>query len=667
MLWLDVEVHHKWLGNKLKYHVPQVNTARNILEWFRDTAKHVTEVESVDIEDLDNNSVCKSVCANSMYSITQTILLSYQDTSTAELSQEGVDYLHSLTEEFGCSMDTLLPFLYSPLMTFDFYDLGQVGETSTQIVWVMRYIVLAQIELKKGSSFEPSISKPSTSMTMFLANLTKLLENFNGFEGVGKYDSHHVPQLNEKEYLDCWSLPLVTLTAIAVSLHKVPSNIVYRLLSSVSEGLVYVTHVEETLNATDEYAIIQKAARTLWLEVEVNHKWFSNKLRKHALKNSEDDCRNMQDDSTDSEFHRDLCLVLYMMLELDKGYVLCLKCSGGNVDQTAKLGSMAFMCTMMANFLPSLATMNGKELVTNILALGILVTTLVVNVCIQIKTGVVSYSEAEHFNETVADVKRQSPYIFVYINRNRSIAIIYVAIVLVLLIIQTCSALIVLRSKQILELKYQAGHKTALNEQELQQPKRLTVEKLKLHVKNYWIMAGNSSQLAPQRAPLMGDIPKDLISSLSSYTLSIYRSDQDNRYFTLNAASLSVISVAMKIHMDLNNSMPAKLLGLAPEYQEAVKECYKEFIGMVKIYYEEANRSKQERPGKEVVENDRGTVGLKEPQAFAGINAEIGNSLNGTPKGTAEVDAKNKGNSEETTNKDLEDYTSSSDDFIVNT
>ncbi|GKF43690.1 hypothetical protein Tco_0130242, partial [Tanacetum coccineum] len=82
-------------------------------------------------------------------------------------------------------------------------------------------------------------------------NLTKLLENFSGFEGVGKYDSHHIPPLNEEEYLDCWSLPLVTLTAIAV-----------------------------TLNATDDYASIQKAARTLWLKVEVNHKWFSNKLRK---------------------------------------------------------------------------------------------------------------------------------------------------------------------------------------------------------------------------------------------------------------------------------------------------------------------------------------------------------------------------------------------------
>ncbi|PWA35099.1 hypothetical protein CTI12_AA602080 [Artemisia annua] len=98
-------------------------------------------------------------------------------------------------------------------------------------------------------------------------NLMKLLENFSGFEGVGRYDSHHVPQLTGEEYHDCWSLPLVTFTAIAISLHKVPSNIVYRLLCSVSEGLVYVSHVEETLNATDDFARIQKAARTLRLEL----------------------------------------------------------------------------------------------------------------------------------------------------------------------------------------------------------------------------------------------------------------------------------------------------------------------------------------------------------------------------------------------------------------
>nr|GFB11163.1 pentatricopeptide repeat-containing protein [Tanacetum cinerariifolium] len=44
----------------------------------------------------------------------------------------------------------------------------------------------------------------------------------------------------------------------------------------------------------------------------------------------------------------------------------------GNLDQMAKLGSMAFKCTMMANFLPSLATMDSKELFANIIALAIL-------------------------------------------------------------------------------------------------------------------------------------------------------------------------------------------------------------------------------------------------------------------------------------------------------
>ena len=45
----------------------------------------------------------------------------------------------------------------------------------------------------------------------------------------------------------------------------------------------------------------------------------------------------------------------------------------------------------------------------------------------------------------------------------------------------------------------------------------------------------------------------------------------------------------------------AQLLGLAQEDEEAVKECYKEYIGMVKICYEEAQRSKQGKPKEEVV------------------------------------------------------------------
>ncbi|GJR01517.1 hypothetical protein Tco_0524501 [Tanacetum coccineum] len=61
-----------------------------------------------------------------------------------------------------------------------------------------------------------------------------------------------------------------------------------------------------------------------------------------------------------------------------------------------------------------------------------------------------------------------------------------------------------------------------------------------------------------------------------------------------------VIGVGIFGKLHLNNKMEQMLphlLGLAQEDQEAVKECYKEYIGMVKICYEGAQRSKQERPG----------------------------------------------------------------------
>ncbi|GKC82416.1 EH domain-containing protein 1, partial [Tanacetum coccineum] len=57
----------------------------------------------------------------------------------------------------------------------------------------------------------------------------------------------------------------------------------------------------------------------------------------------------------------------------------------------------------------------------------------------------------------------------------------------------------------------------------------------------------------------------------------------------------------------------AHLSGPAQGDQEAVKECYKEYIGMVKIYYEGAQRSKQGRPGEDVVGNSSGTALIKEP------------------------------------------------------
>ncbi|MFS7960858.1 hypothetical protein Hanom_Chr08g00708011 [Helianthus anomalus] len=113
----------------------------------------------------------------------------------------------------------------------------------------------------------------------------------------------------------------------------------------------------------------------------------------------------------------------------------------GVVDQVAKFGSMAFMCTMMANLLPSLATMDNKELLSNVIALVVLVITLVVNVCIQIETGVVSpIYYGRRYN--------------IFITKSWLTASIYVVMLLVLLMIYICSPLMILKSKQILESKY---------------------------------------------------------------------------------------------------------------------------------------------------------------------------------------------------------------------
>ncbi|GJX58440.1 hypothetical protein Tco_0289830, partial [Tanacetum coccineum] len=101
--------------------------------------------------------------------------------------------------------------------------------------------------------------------------------------------------------------------------------------------------------------------------------------------------------------------------------------------------------------------------------------------------------------------------------------------------------------------------------------------------------------------------------------------------------------------------------------QEAVKECYKEYIGMVKICNEGTQRSKQERPGEDVVRNSRGTAWMKEPQAFAKISVEVRDALDGTPRKKSRIarDDVNKESNKEATNEEREASTSSSDDFII--
>ncbi|KAJ0631410.1 hypothetical protein HanOQP8_Chr17g0649401 [Helianthus annuus] len=146
------------------------------------------------------------------------------------------------------------------------------------------------------------------------------------------------------------------------------------------------------------------------------------------------------------------------------------------VDQATKIGSLGFMCTMMANLMPSLASMDNNTLVANVIGLCILVITVIVNICIQINTSVITNKPyGPQYGDIVFD--------FVMV------AYSYMTMILLLLIMMVSSSLTVPSFKEILEYKYQAINKISLTDQS----HMFTVEKLRQHVRRYWVMAETGS------------------------------------------------------------------------------------------------------------------------------------------------------------------------------
>lgn len=114
--------------------------------------------------------------------------------------------------------------------------------------------------------------------------LIKLLEmSTRGFMGVGKFDSNQVPSLGSEEPPNCWALPVVTLTSIAVAIPNISPRLIKELILSVNEGLMYVRTIESDLDAKGDLINIRKAAEVVWLGVEFYHKWLDVDLRKLSL------------------------------------------------------------------------------------------------------------------------------------------------------------------------------------------------------------------------------------------------------------------------------------------------------------------------------------------------------------------------------------------------
>ncbi|KAL2515321.1 hypothetical protein Fot_29292 [Forsythia ovata] len=113
-------------------------------------------------------------------------------------------------------------------------------------------------------------------------NLKNLLLKIDNFSCIREIDDYQVPSLHSHNY--CWSLPLVTLTSIAIALPNIPIHSTNWLLSSVNEGLFYVKLIEKSLDRNGVRLNIRNAADVLWVAVELYRKWQDKDLHETSRK-----------------------------------------------------------------------------------------------------------------------------------------------------------------------------------------------------------------------------------------------------------------------------------------------------------------------------------------------------------------------------------------------
>ncbi|KAJ0736126.1 hypothetical protein HanPI659440_Chr11g0440051 [Helianthus annuus] len=122
-------------------------------------------------------------------------------------------------------------------------------------------------------------------------NLMMVLEKSKGFHGVLEFDSDPAqPLFRGETHNYCWSLVVVTLTAIAIALPRIANVHFNGLIAGMREGLEIVRHIEECLDANGELVNERKSARRVWKEVEVYRTWLHINLQKktHEEKTSEE-------------------------------------------------------------------------------------------------------------------------------------------------------------------------------------------------------------------------------------------------------------------------------------------------------------------------------------------------------------------------------------------
>ncbi|KAG8379321.1 hypothetical protein BUALT_Bualt07G0076200 [Buddleja alternifolia] len=105
-------------------------------------------------------------------------------------------------------------------------------------------------------------------------NLINLLHKSVNLSGLIQFDStNEVPSLHSQEPPNFWTLPLVTLTSIAIGLPNIAEHKRKQLMSSVNEGLSLAKLIEKTLDTNVELVNIRKSADISWVGVALYRKW----------------------------------------------------------------------------------------------------------------------------------------------------------------------------------------------------------------------------------------------------------------------------------------------------------------------------------------------------------------------------------------------------------
>ncbi|GKB85063.1 hypothetical protein Tco_0957335, partial [Tanacetum coccineum] len=117
-------------------------------------------------------------------------------------------------------------------------------------------------------------------------NLIELLDKVDSslaFTGVKDFDSDKVPSLGFSEPPNCWALPVVTLTSIALAIPSIDRELIEKLVTSVHEGLRYIREIEDNLDAKKDLKNVRIAEEIVWSEVELDGRWLEVDLNEMAL------------------------------------------------------------------------------------------------------------------------------------------------------------------------------------------------------------------------------------------------------------------------------------------------------------------------------------------------------------------------------------------------